>query len=60
MANVSPVDNLEHECLKPGANTGRGTLPTMRMEVNAQKAALSEIADAAVCRFRYAQALKNK
>ncbi|MGB5447601.1 MAG: hypothetical protein WBM80_01615 [Woeseiaceae bacterium] len=59
MANISPVDNLEYECLKSGASTGRVTLPTMRMQVNAQKAALSEIADAAVGSFRYAQAHKN-
>lgn len=31
----------------------------MRIEVNAQNAALSEIADAGTGRFRYAQALKN-
>jgi hypothetical protein len=59
MANISPVDNLEHGCLNAGANTGRGTLPSMRMQVNAQKTALSEIADAATGRFRYAQAHKN-
>jgi hypothetical protein len=31
----------------------------MRKEVNAEKATLSEIADAAVFRFSYAHALKN-
>ncbi|MBU2676514.1 MAG: hypothetical protein KJP16_05470 [Gammaproteobacteria bacterium] len=50
---------MRQEFLTPGKNTGRGTLPAMRTEVNVWGKAYSEIADVGVSRFRYAQAQKN-